>query len=512
MRIVALLLVLSVTTAGCLVLFQNADADPVDLQASGEPTAVTSPLRVHLTDGSVVLFPNGAAVGADSVAGGGGRLLPFPDGPERAVSAVALDRVVGAEVYSTDFEPVTSLIASAGASVVAAYAAAGAAVLIFGSCPTVYSATEADTLALEAELFSNSIAPLFEMRDRDVLRHAARQPDGAVRLEIRNEALETHYLNHLALEAVAHAPGARAVPADDGRAHVLSDEAAPLEARDRTGRDVLPPLLALDDVAYETAREVTASVREGDLTDTVTLTFPRPDADSAAVALRFRSSLLMTVVLYEHMLAGQGPGALDWIGQDMASIGSVAQFGEYYLRRLGLRVEVEDGGVFREVARLAEAGPIAWAERAVVVPVPEGDVLRVRLRFLADGWRIDRATLARVETVPTEPVPLVRAVLGDGSDARAPLAEPDRSYLEQGPGRLFQADFSPPAPAPGQAQTLFVSAQGYYSEWMRPDWLRRPAGPRFQPTDATLVDAIASWRALRETYETHFEKGKLPVR
>ena len=56
--------------------------------------------------------------------------------------------------------------------------------------------------ALQAELFSNSIAPLFEMRDRDVLPDAALRADGSLRLEIRNEALETHYIDHLAVEAV----------------------------------------------------------------------------------------------------------------------------------------------------------------------------------------------------------------------------------------------------------------------------------------------------------------------
>jgi hypothetical protein len=31
---------------------------------------------------------------------------------------------------------------------------------------------------------------------------------------------------------------------------------------------------------------------------------------------------------------------------------------------------------------------------AIVVPVPEGDELRIRLSFLVDAWRIDYAALA----------------------------------------------------------------------------------------------------------------------
>ena len=271
-----------------------------------------------------------------------------------------------------------------------------------------------------------------------------------------------------------------------------------------------------DDRAYATLDAVTAAVTEDDLTDTVTLTFPRPDADSAAVALRFRSSLLTTVLLYEHMLAGQGARGLDWIGQDMASIGSVAEFGDYYLRRLGLRVEVEEDGVFREVGRVAEAGPIAWAERAVVIPVTdEGEHVRVRLRFVADGWRIDRATLAEVRTVTPERVPLAEVTADDGAEMPAlaeQLATTDLRHAVRGPGSVFHAAFRP-TPAPdGQRQTFFVSSQGHYIEWMRPDWLRRPDQGRFVPNDSTMVSAIGTWRRLRADYEARFESSMLPVR
>ena len=505
-----LLLVPALALGGCL--FRKATVDPLPLVGTQQ---VVSPLRVHLDDGSVALFPDGASFGADSVRGPNALLLTFPESEARAIRAVASDRVLGAEVYSTEINAGTSVLASAGAAALATIVVPVAAVAIFGSCPTVYVAGADGEPALQAELFSNSIAPLFEMRDRDVLPDAAVGADGALRLEVRNEALETHYIDHLAVEAVAHGPGERAVPGEVGTALVLGRERAPVAATDRTGRDVRGALLAADAVPYTTPDAVTAAVAEDDLTDDVTLTFDRPDADSVAVALRFRSSLLTTVLLYEHMLAGQGARGLDWIGQDMASIGAVAEFGDYYLRRLGLRVEVEEGGAWREVGRVAEAGPIAWAERAVVVPVPDGDRLRVRLRFVAGGWVLDRATLADVRTVAPARVPLASVV----DDAGRPLgalgqsmATTDLDYTVRGPGSVFHATFRPPAAAPGDRQTFFVSAQGHYIEWMRADWLRRPDRGRFVPNDSTLVAAIGTWRRLRDDYQARFESSMLPVR
>src|SRR5678809_654746 len=74
----------------------------------------------------------------------------------------------------------------------------------FGSCPTFYR-DSAGTPVLEAEGFSYSIAPLFEARDVDRLR-ARPGSDGKLALEVRNEAFETHFLNHLELLEATAAP------------------------------------------------------------------------------------------------------------------------------------------------------------------------------------------------------------------------------------------------------------------------------------------------------------------
>src|SRR4029078_7868450 len=81
---------------------------------------------------------------------------------------------------------------------------------IFGSCPTVYADTGTGA-ELQAEGFSYAIAPLLENRDVDPL-HVRVDADDKIRLELRNEALETHFINHIELLAVRHAKDAVVIP------------------------------------------------------------------------------------------------------------------------------------------------------------------------------------------------------------------------------------------------------------------------------------------------------------
>jgi hypothetical protein len=91
------------------------------------------------------------------------------------------------------------------------------------------------------------------------------------------------------------------------------------------------------------------------------------------------------------MLASQGAEAL---GSDVNRIGEAVDLGRWFRETMGLRVSVFARNGWREVARIGDTGPIAWEEVAIVVPVPEGDELRIRLSFLVDAWRIDYAALA----------------------------------------------------------------------------------------------------------------------
>src|SRR5205823_7679339 len=137
--------------------------------------------------------------------------------------------------------------------------------VIFGSCPTVYADTGTGP-ELQAEGFSYAIAPLLEQRDVDALRV---RPDsgGVLRLELRNEALETHFINSIQLLAVPHAPGLEVIP-DQANRPVAVRELIPVRsAHDRSGRDVRAMLAAPDGDLFASPPAVVDRTRVGDLDD-----------------------------------------------------------------------------------------------------------------------------------------------------------------------------------------------------------------------------------------------------
>lgn len=483
---------------------------------SGDSTLITTPMRVHLLDGSAVLFERGVTVRGDSLHGFGRR---YALDRERhwAAKPVPLDSVAGMETFGDQVRPVESTLLTLGGIALGAAAAAAVTVAILGSCPTIY-ADSAGQLVLEAEAFSYSIAPMFEARDVDRLRLAA-DTDGMVRLEVRNEAAETHFINHLELISVSHSPAEVVVPDQRARPVALAELSPVVTARDRAGRDVRGSLAATDDDAFATDDGVLARAHTANITDHIDLDVPVPaGADSLALYLHMRGSLLTTVLLYDVMLGAQGARAVDWIGQELTSIEGAVDLARWYADRMGLRVLIEDGDALRQVAYVPSSGPIAWRSMAVVLPVTSAGRMHVRLEFPADEWRIDQVAVASTMRRPAErPVTLSEVRGADerpNAEALRQLRDSDDRYLEVLPGRRFSIRFDVGVPPSDSSRTYLLASQGYYLEWIRPQWVRK-AGmtpPSFTPSDSALVAAMRLWQPAKDSLDRRFHESRVPVR
>lgn len=477
-------------------------------------TSVESPFKAFLTDGRITVFLDGARITTDSVVGPGTRysldLASFD-----SIDALALDDVLGIESFAADVNMPLSVLATVGGGAVMVGGLAVAGVLAFGSCPTIYSYDESGEV-LEAEAFSYSVAPLLEGRDVDRIGVDA-DSNGVVRLELRNEALETHYINHLELLEVRHEADRAAYPNEEGQILVVADMTEVVSAMDRDGSDRLSELSARDGTAFFSSDARIRAVTAEDFRDHIELAFPRPGSPSAALVLRLRNSLLNTILFYDLMLASQGAGALDWLGADMANIGEAVELGRWYQDTMGLEISVRGPGGWERITRLGDSGPIAWEEVAIRLPVPEGDELRVRLSFLADEWRIDFAGLAEeVELAEPTVAAFVRvAPEGGAHDPKlaADMALPDEDYLVTAPSAALSLESEPLGAYSDDERTFFLSSQGYYTEWIRPDWIRSSDRlEKFQPSAETVVRLMERWLEKKDEFQKSFFETRIPVR
>ena len=474
---------------------------------------VKSAVRAHMTNGDVVIYPGGATVTPTTVTGVGQR-FNITRTEARPAGMVSTDSIVGLEAFVRYVNPQTLLYLPAG--MVASGAITAALLLaIFGSCPTIY-ADSAGTQVLQAESFSYSIAPLMARRDVDLL-NVRPDSNGIVRLEIRNEALETHYVDQLELLEVRHAADEIVVPAARMSPVAVRDLFSAPMVRDSRGRDVSRVLARVDDAEFASQPALVNEAAEGKAPpqDYLDIAIPRTllqERDSLALVLTMRSSLMSTVIFYEYMLARPGARSLDWLTGDLDRITSVAQLARWYTDRFGLRVLVREGNEYRQVVRLMDFGPAAWRNVAALIPPVRGDTVHVRLAFVPDEFHIDRVALSTsFRAVRPRAVPVTRLIAADGKrrdDARDFVRSDDDRQLVTEPGTRYRTEFDVGRSA--TPRTFLLAADGYYVEWLRPSWMREAGGPPFSTATSTL-DILRSWRASKDTLEARFFRNRVPV-
>ena len=487
-----------------------------------DSTVVHSPVKAHLVDGSVAVFSSGATVVRDRVRGNAWRFTATLR-ESTLVSEVPLDSVIGMEAFNTRIDNARTLIYSAAATSAVLLGTVAAICIAdpkcFGSCPTIYSDSNG-TPVLEAEGFSYSISPLLEARDVDRLRA---QPDtaGILRLQVWNEALETQYINQLELIEAVHGADELVLPDERGRPVAVTHLAPPAAVVDRAGRDVRPFIVAPSDGrVFATDSGVLARAAPAHSDDQLDLTIGNPRrSDTVAVVMRLRNSLLNTVLFYDLMLAQPGARSLDWLANDLQRIGTTVDLGRWYNKYLGMRFYVESGGAgrWKLAARLSDYGPIAWRDVATVIAIPRDTVVRLRLTFLADQWRIDRIAIGdgvRRPRVRTIPLSAVLTAEGD-SEPRAlqNLQQADDRYLQTTPPQRFTVAFDVGAPRPDSLRTFFLASQGYYIEWVRGSWMRGLRDTStFTPSDDVLQRGLKLWAAQKDSLERSFYRTRIPVR
>lgn len=477
---------------------------------------VTVPVRAHLVDGSTMLYPDGIRVVGTTIVPRRdvARIGPLNQTMMVSANPMPLDSIVGLESYQRRTNVPGTLVLSTLGAVGSTLGTALGLALVFGSCPTIY-ADSAGTAVLQAEVFATRISPLLEARDIDLLG-VIPDSNGVLTLEVRNEALETHYINQFEVLEIRHARSDTLIPDEHGRPLLIGARRPPVQAVDRAGRDRTLTVARIDDDVFSTDSVTLARASGADPFDFLDVVVPRPPADSAVVTLRLRNSLLNTVLLYDFMLAAPGAGSIEWLTRDMRRIGPMFQFGRWYREHFGLRVSVYDGARWREIERHPTYGPVAWRDAATVVPVLERDSLRVRLRFAADEWRIDQVAVADRFRRPRTRTLAIRQLAGlpDSTSANVmrSLREADERYVETFPGQRFWMSFDAGLAPIDSTRSFLLASQGHYSEWVRASWVKNATDyTTFSPGPAALDRTFARWREKRDSIDAAFFATRVPV-
>lgn len=62
-------------------------------------------------------------------------------------------------------------------------------------------------------------------------------------------------------------------------------------------------------------------------------------------------------------------------------------------------------------------------------------------------------------------------------------------------------------------QSYLLSTQGYYTEWVRTEWMRRSGASQvFQPDEHTIETLMEMWLDRKEEFEAEFHDSRIPVR
>lgn len=432
----------------------------------------SEPLRVHTNDGSLVVFSSWHFRRGVGFSGAGVRYdverVIRANGPQVvSVSDVALVETTHAELGRVG----GSVIAM---SVITAASLVGTAICIaspkscFGSCPTFYVPT-AQGWALQAEGFSTSIARSLEAEDSDDLPAAHADSDGFLRMEMRNEAQETHFVRGVSVVVAEGPPGAMVFQRASG---AFSSVSSPRSAVTSDGSpDVLDSLAARDGREWSPATDGEDLARRA----SVVLHFAPTGSPRAGLVLTARNSLMNTWVFY-HLLARLGREAPTFIAALERRDPAAHRALEGFRTALGgVTVESRQGdGAWVRAGEMAYQGPIAQGTQVVPLTLASPrEPVEVRLTFARAHWRLDAAMLGAIvaEDVPS------RVVEAEVEDAgRFTQTAVEQSLQGRGerlvtlPGDAVRLRFRVGADAPGRA--YFVRSRGYYYEWLRARWLR----------------------------------------
>lgn len=493
----------------------------------GTGQIISTPTKIFMKDSSMVLLNDGFTVSGNFINSDGERYWMdgnFTDGKQ----IIDLDSIATMSYYEKEHTSGmvigTVVMGLTGAFLVPlSIECIACPKCCFGSCPTVYT-TNGSEYGLEAELFSYSLSEFYQETDVDRLVQGA-ESDGTFRLRLTNEALETHYINQFNLMAVRHPPDSEVYPGPDGQVISVRSLMTPETVINSKGENVRFLVDKKDDhwhLGDTTRFDKVQSVIERDWLD-LSLSPPQ-NAETIKLVLRVRNTLLSTVLFYDVVLASQGVKAIEWTQRLNTDLVYASLYQMAYNNFAGMEVSVNRNDVWEKMERFGDVGPIAWKELAIELPVTVDaeNIMRVRLEWFPDNFMIDYVGYDTAidndqDSIYSDVINprIITNFLGeDESEIYSKIQEGDSVFLVTNPGDFYDFEYDVPH-REGVRTTLFIKSKGYYTEWLRGDWIAyRESGYQFNlfEPDDTLEQLKRSWRENRALLEKTFFETKISLK
>jgi len=343
----------------------------------------------------------------------------------------------------------------------------------FGSCPTFYL-SQNDTLIIQAEGFSSSITKSMEAADIDYLSAYQQQENRTVNLELKNEALETHYIRRANLLAVPK-PKSGLIYHDDNKFYSASGYKYPLKVNEGDAE-----ILKL--LSYKDRNEYLSISDSTDLTsqESIIIDFDTTMADDAGIIITQKQSLMTTFLFYQSMAyMGTRYGELAAAYERSSKLVRGAQKSMYDVLG-GVEVSVEHNGKWKKIGSIKEQGPIVSDTHILPVKL-RGEFSRIKLTLTKGLWQIDQVGICSIKEAESAEIIQPHMLANNGQEDLSLLSilNDDERMLVNNPGVSYTLSYLLPD---HRDYELFLDTKGYYTEWMRSEWLAEE--------DAEMVNLI----------------------
>ncbi len=457
------ILLVTIVAAGCGLMTEKRTLLPPERAKDLDREAQY--LQVHLLGGSVYILENWEVHADSATVVGTGRHLDWNrELLDSGSFRISIDSVA---IFETNVPRVSGAIVPMTIVTIASVAISIVCIAdpkaCFGSCPTFY-VQDGDSLLLQAEGFSSSVAPSLERTDIDALSRC-RFTHRQARLIMTNEAYETHVVRTANLLALPRPDSTRVLATPDGEFRLVYDA---VDAQwFGTCCDYSPYTAAIDGREWFTLADSVDLATK----DTVNIEFERALSGELGLTIACRQTLMSTYLFYKTLaFMGVESGAF-FAALERQGPGSISRFKEFGEALSNIEVWLPDtsGGWYLADA-FRETGPLAVDVHLIRLGKHDQPLKKLQLRLTRGCWRIDQAQLVRVgaQAEPIRLMPTLVKYMGEASDSLL-IALADTSLaVTSMPGDTFELIYDLPQSS-GEYE-YFLEARGYYLEWMREEW------------------------------------------